>query len=54
METNKLRTLAHQASKSAYSPYSKALVGCALETDQSTLVVILKTQVMVERSVPSV
>ena len=37
METNKLRTLAHQASKSAYSPYSKALVGCALETTDGSI-----------------
>ena len=37
METSKLRTLAHNASKNAYSPYSKVLVGCALETDDGSI-----------------
>lgn len=35
METTKLRTLALEASKNAYSPYSKAHVGCALETSDN-------------------
>ncbi len=37
METSQLRTLAIAASKNAYSPYSKALVGCALETSDGTI-----------------
>lgn len=36
MNTTKLRTLAHLASKNAYSPYSKAHVGCALETSDGS------------------
>ncbi len=37
METAKLRTLALEASKNAYSPYSKAMVGCALETTDGSI-----------------
>lgn len=37
METAKLRNLAVTASKNAYSPYSKALVGCALETSDGSI-----------------
>lgn len=35
--TKKLRSLALEASKNAYSPYSKAKVGCALETSDGSL-----------------
>jgi cytidine deaminase len=37
METAKLRSLAQFASKNAYSPYSTALVGCALETSDGSI-----------------
>ncbi|MGZ3789444.1 MAG: cytidine deaminase [Bacteriovorax sp.] len=37
METAKLRSLALDASKNAYSPYSKAQVGCALETSDGSI-----------------
>ncbi len=37
MDTTKLRSLAQEASKSAYSPYSKAMVGCALETTDGSV-----------------
>jgi cytidine deaminase len=37
METTKLRDLALIASKNAYSPYSKAQVGCALETSDGSV-----------------
>ncbi len=37
METSKLKTLALEASKNAYSPYSKAMVGCALETSDGSI-----------------
>jgi cytidine deaminase len=37
METSKLRELAHIASKNAYSPYSKAMVGCALITSDGSV-----------------
>ena len=37
MEIKKLRTLAIEASKKAYSPYSKALVGCALTTADGSI-----------------
>jgi cytidine deaminase len=37
METTKLRALALEASKNAYSPYSKAHVGCALETSDGSI-----------------
>lgn len=37
MDTKKLRTLAVEASKKAYSPYSKVQVGCALETSDGSL-----------------
>jgi cytidine deaminase len=37
METSKLRQLAHTASKNAYSPYSKAMVGCALITSDGSV-----------------
>lgn len=37
METKNLRTLAIEASKNAYSPYSNALVGCALITSDGSV-----------------
>lgn len=37
MEIKKLRKLAHDASKNAYSPYSKAMVGCALVTSDGSI-----------------
>ncbi|MFA6238256.1 MAG: cytidine deaminase [Bacteriovorax sp.] len=37
METTKLRKLASEASQYAYSPYSKALVGCALTTSDGSV-----------------
>ena len=37
METAKLRNLAQAASNNAYSPYSNALVGCALETSDGQI-----------------
>lgn len=37
METKKLRTLALDASKNAYSPYSKVQVGCALVTTDGSV-----------------
>ncbi|MDO9180970.1 MAG: cytidine deaminase [Bacteriovorax sp.] len=37
MESKQLRTLALEASKNAYSPYSKAHVGCALETSDGSI-----------------
>lgn len=37
MDTKKLRTLAVEASKKAYSPYSKVQVGCALETSDGSI-----------------
>ena len=37
METKKLRTLAIEASTKAYSPYSKAFVGCALTTSDGSI-----------------
>ncbi|MDD4975373.1 MAG: cytidine deaminase [Bacteriovorax sp.] len=37
METTKLRDLALLASKNAYSPYSKAQVGCSLETSDGSI-----------------
>lgn len=37
MELTKLRTLAKEASQNAYSPYSKAKVGCALVTDDGSV-----------------
>ncbi|MBC7539145.1 MAG: cytidine deaminase [Bacteriovorax sp.] len=37
MDTTKLRALALEASKNAYSPYSKAHVGCALETSDGSI-----------------
>lgn len=37
METTKLRKLAQDASKNAYSPYSKAMVGSALVTSDGSV-----------------
>ena len=37
MDTKQLRTLAVEASKNAYSPYSKAMVGCALVTSDGSV-----------------
>jgi len=37
MDNTKLRTLAIEASKNAYSPYSKAMVGCALVTSDGSI-----------------
>lgn len=37
MDTKTLRTLAIEASKKAYSPYSKVQVGCALETSDGSV-----------------
>jgi cytidine deaminase len=37
MDTKTLRSKAQEASKNAYSPYSKALVGCALLTSDGSL-----------------
>ena len=39
MDTKTLRSKAIEASKNAYSPYSKAMVGCALETSDGSLYV---------------
>ena len=37
MDTKKLRTLAIAASKNAYSPYSKACVGSAIQTNDGSI-----------------
>ena len=39
MDTKTLRSKAIEASKNAYSPYSKEMVGCALETSDGSLYV---------------